>query len=69
MSTRYRIIRRPSYVNPTQPIYEVQRQVLWWWWENAGTGYPSFEAAKWQIHELRQAEANPIKRKVVYQEP
>ena len=66
--TRYRIIQRSSYVDPTQLIYEVERRILWWW-ENAGTGFLSFEAAKWRIHELRQAEANPIRQKVVYQDP
>ena len=66
--TRYRIIRRPSYVYPTQAIYEVQMRVFWWW-EEAGTCFLSLEAAKKQILELQEAEANPIKRKIVYQEP
>jgi len=66
--TRYRIIQRSSYVNPARIIYEVERRVLWWW-ENAGTGFLNLEAAKWRIYELRQAEANPIRQKVVYQDP
>ena len=68
MMTSYRIVRRPSYVYPTQAIYEVQRRVLWWW-EKTGTGFLGLEAAKKQILELQAAEANPIKRKIVYQEP
>lgn len=67
MSTRYRIIRRPSCVNPAMPIYQVERRVLWWW-EDAGC-FLSLKAAKGQIHELRQADANPIKREVIHQEP
>jgi hypothetical protein len=49
------------------PIYQVERRVLWWW-EDAGC-FLSLKAAKGQIHELRQADANPIKREVIHQEP
>lgn len=66
--TRYRIIRRPSYLRPSEARYDVEMQVLWWW-EEAGTCFLSLEAAKQQILELQEAEANPIKRKIVYEEP
>ena len=66
--TRYRIIRKPSYLQPTQSVYDVEKRVLWWW-ENAGSSFLTFEAAKERISELQAAEANPIKRQVVYTEP
>ena len=66
--TRYRIIRRPSYLRPNEARYDAEMQVLWWW-EETGTCFLSLEAAKQQILELQEAEANPIKRKIVYEEP
>lgn len=50
------------------PIYEVERRVLWWW-EDVGSCFLSLKAAKERIRELHQADANPIKREIVHQEP
>lgn len=66
--TRYRIIRRAGLLHPLEAFYDVERRVLWWW-ERVGIAFLTIEAAKARIQELKEEEANPIKRQVVYQEP
>ena len=66
--TRYRIVRRPGYVDPTEPVYEIERRVLWWWEDTRGVFFSVEEAKEWILH-LQAADANPIKREIVYQQP
>jgi hypothetical protein len=60
---RYRIAQRPSYVDPTKPVFTVERKV-WFWWEDSGLCL-SLDEAMQRIVRLRLADMNPVKTMVV----
>lgn len=64
-SPRYRIQQRPSVVRPWQPVFDVQRRVLWWW-EDCGTCFLSFEEALAHLEDLDSAPPD-VERMVVYE--
>lgn len=33
---RYRIVQKPRYSDPTQPIYDVQKRELFFFWDHIG---------------------------------
>ena len=59
--TRYRIIRRGSFLNPGVPMFDVEER-CWWWWEPRGICV-SLAEAELRITELKIAK--PIKRQVI----
>jgi hypothetical protein len=63
---RFRIVRRPSGLDPYRAVYDVELRV-WWWWEAPGIGYLSLEAAQERVEELKRLRlvAAPIKREIV----
>jgi hypothetical protein len=60
---RYRIVQRPSYIDPTEPVFVVERKILFWW-EDAGLCMSLDEAVR-RIVQLRLAEVKPVKTMVV----
>ncbi len=60
---RYRIIQRPSYSEPSSPIFLVEKKI-WFWWEPAGL-FLTLHAAELQVLKLQSADANPIKTEIV----
>ena len=60
---RYRIIQRPSYYDPSSPVFEVKRRVLFWW-ELAGTCASLNDAEQWVLH-LKSADKNTVTTKTV----
>jgi hypothetical protein len=42
--SRFRIVQKPSFVKPSEPIFEVERRIYWLFWEHCGT-YLTFEEA------------------------
>jgi len=60
---RYRIVQRPSYVNPRQIFFTVeQREFIWW--THVGLTL-SLEEAEQRVAELQEAERYPVETKVV----
>jgi len=61
---KYRIIERPSVLDRTQPIYEVEERTLWWW-QHMGL-LDSLQEAQERVEELRRSAAMvTVKRRVV----
>jgi hypothetical protein len=60
---RYRIIQRPSYYDPSSPIFDVQRRVLFWW-EPAGT-CANLDDAEQRVLHLKSAAKNTVTIKTV----
>ena len=61
--TRYRIIQHPSFLDPSQPLYEVQQRV-WFWWDHAGV-FDRLHDAETRVRQLQAAEHTSIKREVI----
>lgn len=61
---KHRIIERPSVLDPTQPVYEVEERILWWW-QNMGL-CTSLQEAQDRVKDLRRiAKEVRVKRRVV----
>ena len=60
---RYRIIQRPSYADPRQVFFTVEKRDFIWW-KHAGLSL-SLEGAERRVAELQEAERNPVETKVV----
>lgn len=60
---RYRIIQRPSYYDPSSPIFDVQRRVLFGW-EPAGT-CANLDDAEQRVLYLKSADKNTVTTKTV----
>jgi len=58
---RFRIIRRPSFVQVEVPVYDVEER-CWFSWEPRGT-FATLEEAERRAHGLM--EATPIPRMVI----
>jgi hypothetical protein len=63
--SRFRIVQKPSFVKPSEPIFEVERRIYWLFWEHCGT-YLTFEEALDRIEEL-DAAPPPIEERVIYE--
>jgi hypothetical protein len=59
--TRYRIVRRCSFIEAGVPIFAVEER-SWFWWEPKGV-FESLSAAELRVVDL--IAASPIKREVV----
>lgn len=51
--TRYRIVRRGSFVQAGVPMFDVEER-CWFWWEQRGT-YDSFAGAELRVIDLKMA--------------
>lgn len=61
---RYRIVEKPSFADPSEPIFAVEKRV-WFWWEYAGLFGTFAEAFKRGL-ELQEADRKGVvKIKVV----
>lgn len=64
--TRYRIVERPSFVDPSKPVFVVEKRV-WFWWDYAGI-YESFAEAFKRGLELQEADRKGIVKTRVVEE-
>lgn len=61
---RYRIIERPSLLDPTDPVYEVEERIMWWW-QNMGLCV-SLQEAQNRVEDLRRASsAVKVQRRII----
>lgn len=60
---KHRIVQRPSFLNPSSAVYDVEEKV-WFSWEPRGT-FDKLEEAKKRVFELKKQEPYTIKRKVI----
>ena len=60
---RYRIVQRPSYVDPRQAIFLVEKRDFIWW-KHVGVSM-SLEEAEQRVAELQRAGRNRVETKVV----
>ena len=57
---RFRILQRPSALDPSRPRFDVQQKV-WWWWQHVTIGW-TIEEAEQLLFEI---ENNPVETKVI----
>jgi len=61
---RYRIVERPSFSNPSEPIFAVEKKE-WFWWNHVGVFITFAEAFKRAL-ELQEADRKgTVKTRVV----
>ncbi|MFZ9327618.1 MAG: hypothetical protein ACO24H_09230 [Polynucleobacter sp.] len=57
---RFRIVQKPSYLDPCKPMYEVQEKELWWW-NFRDVFYDLNEAEEWTIKMIESLERPFVK--------
>jgi len=61
---RFRIVQKPSVVDPRRPMYEVQEKELWWW--NFRNVFNDLnEAEEWTAQLIESLERPFVKTRVV----
>ncbi len=64
LMARYRIIEKPSYFTPWQPVYEIQKRFLLWW--ETATTESTLEGAEQWVQKALENDAKPeVRRKVI----
>jgi hypothetical protein len=57
---RFRIVQKPSVLDPCKPMYEVQEKELWWW-NFCNVFYDLNEAEKWTVKKIESLERPFVK--------
>jgi len=61
---RFRIVQKPSVMDPRRPMYEVQEKELWWW--NFRNVFNDLnEAEEWTVQLIESLERPFVKTRVV----
>ena len=64
---RFRIVQRPSILDPQTARYHIQEKVMWWW-EDRFTHFASFKKAEDLIIKTLEATNRPFVETRVVQE-
>jgi hypothetical protein len=65
LMSRFRIVRRPGFVKPSEPIFDVEKRIYWLFWEHCGS-YMTYAEAWGRVEELA-TDGPPIKKEVIYE--
>lgn len=57
---RFRIVQKPSGLDPRKPMYEVQQKEFWWW-NFRNVFYDPNEAEEWTIKLIESLERPFVK--------
>jgi hypothetical protein len=61
---KHRIIRRPSALDPSAAIYEIEESIVFNWWHLCGV-FDTFEEAEQRVFNLKKQEQYKVKRQVI----
>lgn len=61
---KHRIVRRPSTIDPSVALYEVEELIMLDWWMTCGT-FDTLEEAEERVTVLKKQESNKIQRQVI----
>jgi hypothetical protein len=64
---KHRIFQRPSCVDPSTALYDVEELCLWWW-VNHGT-FDTIEEAEQRIAYLKKTEKYKVQKRVIREYP
>jgi hypothetical protein len=64
---RWRIVNRPSRLDPTEAVFAIELRVFWFFWKEVTSRY-TLEQAKGHLYYLKKAyDISNMKKEIVYE--